>query len=113
MMTYGHNYGIAIGKSGAKERPRITTSLLEPPIAPSRMAFYIRQGFREWQDNLFVGALKAQILFRLAFEDGQFKQKERLLQNSVGRIRDVRQGPDGAIYLLTDSTRGKLIRVTP
>ena len=77
------------------------------------MTFYIGQGFPEWQDSLFVGALKAQMLVRLVFEDGQLKQKERLLQKTVGRIRDVRQGPDGAIYVLTDSTRGKLLRVTP
>ena len=114
-ITYGRNYGIGttIGEGVAKEGLEQPLLHWNPSIAPSGMAFSIGQGFPEWQNSLFVGALKAQMLVRLVFEDGQFKQKERLLQNSVGRIRDVRQGPDGAIYLLTDSTRGKLIRVTP
>ncbi|MDA0894368.1 MAG: PQQ-dependent sugar dehydrogenase [Proteobacteria bacterium] len=114
-ITYGRNYGIgtAIGEGVAKKGLEQPLLHWNPSIAPSGMAFSIGQGFPEWQNSLFVGALKAQMLVRLVFEDGQFKQKERLLQNSVGRIRDVRQGPDGAIYLLTDSTRGKLIRVTP
>ncbi len=107
-ITYGRNYGngTKIGEGVAKEGLEQPLLYWNPSIAPFGMAFYIGPGFLEWQDSLFIGALKAQMLVRLAFEDGQFKQKERLLQNTVGRIRDVRQGPDGAIYFLTDSTRG-------
>ena len=60
-----------------------------------------------------IRALKAQMLVRLAFENGRLKQKERLYRGEYGRIRDVREGPDGALYLLTDSTRGQLLRITP
>ena len=112
-ITYGRNYGIgtAIGESAlqknAPEQPLLHRS---PPIAPSRMAFSIGQGFPEWQDSLFVGALKAQMLVRLVFRRWTVQtERTAVAENSVGRIRDVRQGPDGAIHLLTDSTRGKLI----
>ena len=53
------------------------------------------------------------MLVRLAFENGRLKQKERLYRGENGRIRDVREGPDGTLYLLTDSTRGQLLRITP
>ena len=76
------------------------------------MTFYSGKRFPEWKNHLFVGALKAQMLVRLAFEDGQLKQKERMYRGKLGRIRDVREGPDGAIYFLTDSTRGQLFRIT-
>ena len=69
------------------------------------MTFYSGKQFSEWKNNLFVGALKAQMLVRLAFENGRLKQEERLYRGEYGRIRDVREGPDGALYFLTDSTR--------
>ena len=69
------------------------------------MTFYSGKQFSEWKNNLFVGALESQMLVRLAFENGRLKQKERLYRGEYGRIRDVREGPDGALYLLTDSTR--------
>ena len=53
------------------------------------------------------------MLVRLAFENGTLKEKEHLYRGEYGRIRDVREGPDGALYLLTDSTRGQLLRITP
>ena len=53
------------------------------------------------------------MLVRLAFENGRLKQKERLYRGENGRIRDVREGPDGALYLQTNSTRGQLLRITP
>ena len=77
------------------------------------MTFYSGKQFPQWKNNVFVGALKAQMLVRLAFENGRPKQTERLYRGEYGRIRDVREGPDGALYLLTDSTRGQLLRITP
>ena len=84
-----------------------------PSIAPSGMAFYTADLFPAWKGNLFVGALAAQLLVRLELDGEKVTREERLLTNLRERIRDVRQGPDGAIWLLTDSGNGKLLRVTP
>lgn len=114
-ITYGRNYGIgtAIGEGVEKEGLEQPLIYWNPSIAPSGMTFYSGKQFPQWKNNLFVGALKAQMLVRLAFENGRLKQKERLYRGEYGRIRDVREGPDGALYLLTDSTRGQLLRITP
>ena len=114
-ITYGRNYGIgtAIGEGAEKEGLEQPLIYWSPSIAPSGMTFYSGKQFPEWKNNLFVGALKAQMLVRLAFENGRLKRKERLYRGEYGRIRDVREGPDGALYLLTDSTRGQLLRITP
>lgn len=77
------------------------------------MMFYTGDKFPEWQGNLFVGALKDRMLVRLELKGEKIIRKERFLKESVGRIRDVRQGPDGFIYLLTDDDNGKLIRLSP
>lgn len=82
-----------------------------PSIAPSGMAFYTGTVFPEWQGNLFVGALAGQHLARLELNGETVVREERLLQGTVGRIRDVRQGPDGFLYLLTDSEQGQLLRL--
>src|SRR5215211_7431167 len=84
-----------------------------PSIAPSGMAFYTADLFPQWNGNLFVGALAAQMLVRLELDGEKVTREERLLTNLRERIRDVRQGPDGAIWLLTDSGNGKVLRVTP
>ncbi len=114
-ITYGRNYGIGTPIGEGTEKDGLEQPLLywDPSIAPSGMTIYSGKLFPEWKDNLFVGALKAQMLVRLAFEDGQLKQKERMFRGDYGRIRDVREGPDGALYLLTDSTRGQLLRIAP
>lgn len=113
-ITYGRNYGIGTPIGEGVEKDGLEQPLLywDPSIAPSGMTFYSGKRFPEWKNHLFVGALKAQMLVRLAFEDGQLKQKERMYRGEFGRIRDVREGPDGAIYFLTDSTRGQLFRIT-
>jgi len=80
-------------------------------IAPSGMAFYTGDGFPEWRGSLFVGALAGKALWRLTLEDGRVVGRETLFKAEWGRIRDVRQGPDGWLYLLTDEEDGKLLRV--
>lgn len=80
-------------------------------IAPSGMAFYTGDGFPEWRGSLFVGALAGKALWRLTLEDGRVVGRETLFKGEWGRIRDVRQGPDGWLYLLTDEEDGKLLRV--
>ncbi len=82
-----------------------------PDIAPSGMLFYTGDVWPEWKGNLFVGGLEAQCLVRLVVEGGRVVAEERLLTDLKQRIRDVRQGPDGAIYLL--SRGGALMKLTP
>lgn len=84
-----------------------------PSIAPSGMAFYTGDLFPAWKGSLFNGALKFQLLSRLEMQNGKPAREERLLEGIGARIRDVRQGPDGALYLLTDEADGRLLRVTP
>jgi glucose/arabinose dehydrogenase len=69
--------------------------------------------FAAWKGDLLVGALKYQLLVRLEVRDGKIVGEERMLEGEYGRIRDVQQGPDGAIYLLTDEDDGQLLRLTP
>lgn len=77
------------------------------------MAFYTGDRFPAWKDNLLVGSLKFRQLVRLELQDEQAIHEERMLGDVLGRIRDVRQGPDGRVYLLTDADNGKLVRLLP
>ncbi len=82
-----------------------------PSIAPSGMAFYSHARNPAWQGDLFVGALAFQLLVRLELDGDTVVHEERLLLDLKQRIRDVRAGPDGHLYLLTDEPRGRLLRV--
>jgi len=85
-----------------------------PSIAPSGMLFYSGDKFPQWQGNLFVGSLKFGQLVRLELaENNSIITEERLLNFEFGRIRDVVQGPDGYLYLLTDNRNGSLLRISP
>jgi glucose/arabinose dehydrogenase len=84
-----------------------------PSIAPSGMAFYEGNAFPAWRGSLLLGALRGQSLVRLVLEGDKVVAEERLLTQQVGRIRDVRVGPDGLVYLLTDSPDGALLRLKP
>ena len=84
-----------------------------PSIAPSGMAFYTGDLFPAWKGNLFNGALKFELVSRLTLEGNKAVKEERMLKDLRERIRDVRVGPDGAIYLLTDNGDGRILRVTP
>jgi glucose/arabinose dehydrogenase len=77
------------------------------------MAFYTGDKFARWKGDLFVGALRDQMLVRVKLDGEKVVSEERLLKGVLGRIRDVRMGPDGHIYLLTDETNGKLVRLEP
>jgi glucose/arabinose dehydrogenase len=121
----GKNYGwpvigYGIDYSGAKIHDSTQKAGMEQPvkywvpsIAPSGMAFYTGDQFPTWRGSLFVGALAGQALVRLALDGEKVGQEERLLQDLRERIRDVRQGPDGALYLATDNSNGRILRVTP
>ncbi len=115
VITYGRNYvtGTKIGEGTTK--PGMAQPLLHwtPSIAPSGMAFYTGDRFPAWRGNLFVGALRGQMLVRLELDGNRIVREERLLENQLGRIRDVRNGPDGFLYLLTDSANGRIVRLEP
>ena len=85
----------------------------DPSIAPSGMAFYRGDKFPRWRGNLFVGVLKFQHLRRLELDGGKVVHQETLLKSLGERIRDVRSGPDGYLYVLTDSPEGRLLRLEP
>jgi glucose/arabinose dehydrogenase len=115
VITYGANYGTGtrIGEGTAKAGMAQPVHYWVPSIAPSGMAFYDGDRFPRWKGDLFVGALRDQMLVRLKLDGEKVIKEERLLKGAFGRIRDVRAGPDGLIYLLTDDTDGKLIRLEP
>jgi glucose/arabinose dehydrogenase len=112
---YGVNYGSGtkIGEGTHKQGMAQPIHYWVPSIAPSGMTFYSGDRFPAWKGNLFVGSLKFHQLVRLQLKDDKITHEERLLSNEFGRIRDVRQGPDGLIYLLTDADDGELIRLLP
>jgi glucose/arabinose dehydrogenase len=84
-----------------------------PDIAPSGISFYSGRLFPDWRGNLFVAALAAKHLVRLVVRDGRVIAEERLLTEMNARIRDVRDGPDGALYVMTDGMNGKILRLIP
>lgn len=115
LTTYGVNYitGSRIGEGTSKAGMEAPLHVWIPSIAPSGFAFYTGSVFPKWQGSVFLGGLKSQSLVRLEFKEGRVILEERLLVNTAGRIRDVRTGPDGLIYLLTDAPDGQLLRIEP
>ena len=116
VVSFGVNYdGTPVG-SGRSSAPGMEPPLHHwtPSIAPSGMAFLTSDRYGPaWRGNLFVGALKFQYLDRIELKDGRVVAEHQLLQDVGQRIRDVRQGPDGLLYVLTDSVEGGLLRLLP
>ena len=114
VIGYGIDYnGAKIHESTHKEGMEQPIWYWVPSIAPSGMAFYSANLFPSWRGNLFVGALAGQMLVRLELDVEKVRKEERLLQQLPERIRDVRQGPDGALWLATDSSGGRILRLRP
>jgi aldose sugar dehydrogenase len=116
VITHGVAYGTGarIGEGTHKDGMAQPLHYWVPvSIAPSGMAFYTGDRFPNWRGDLFVGALRAQILVRLRLEGEKVVHEERMLPGVLGRIRDVREGPDGFLYLLTDEKNGVLVRLEP
>lgn len=114
LVTYGRNYGSGtrIGDEGPKpgfEQP--LKHWVPTSIAPSGMAFLTSERYPGWKGSLFIGALREQVLVRLTLDGRKVVAEERLLTTLGERIRDVRQGPDGWLYLLTDNADGRVLRV--
>jgi aldose sugar dehydrogenase len=113
VITYGREYhGPKIGEGTAKAGMEQPLHYWVPSIAPSGMAFYTADAIPGWKGNLLVGALAAMQVARLELgPDNTVKHEERIA--IAERVRDVRQGPDGAVYLLTDMGPGsKILRLT-
>ena len=115
VISYGKEYFLpkAVGEGTHKSGMEQPVHYWTPSIAPSGMAFYSGPDFPGWQGSLFLGSLKFQELVRLELDHGRVVAEERLLTGEFGRIRDVRQGPGGALYLLTDAAEGQLLKLVP
>lgn len=114
VITYGIDYsGAKIGEGAAKEGMEQPVYYWDPVIAPSGMIFYTGDKFPAWRNNIFVGGLASNALVRLVLEDGRVTGEERYLHELGERIRDVQQGPDGYIYVITDNSNGRILRVLP
>jgi glucose/arabinose dehydrogenase len=115
LVTYGRNYGTGtrIGEEGPKPGFEQPLKWWIPSIAPSGAAFLTSDRYPGWKGNLFVGALRGQALVRLTLDGRKVVGEERLLESLKERIRDVRQGPDGYLYIVTDNADGRVMRVMP
>jgi glucose/arabinose dehydrogenase len=115
-VSFGIHYDGSPVDDGASAQSGLESPLHHwtPSIAPSGMAFLTSDRYGPaWKGNLFIGSLKFQYLDRIELQGGRVVAEHRLLEDVGQRIRDVRQGPDGLLYVLTDSPSGKLIRLLP
>jgi glucose/arabinose dehydrogenase len=113
VITHGENYGGGkIGEGTAKAGMEQPLHYWVPSIAPSGMAFLTSDRYgAAWKGNLFIGSLKFQYLDRIELAGGKVAREHRI---DIGeRVRDVKQGPDGLLYLLTDNNPGRLLRLAP
>jgi len=112
VITHGREYvtGFRIGKGTERADVEAPLHVWTPSIAPSGMAFYTGAAIPQWRGSLFVGALRGSMLVRLELDGNRVRRKERLLTEIGHRLRDVRQGPDGKLYLL-DETVGRILRL--
>jgi glucose/arabinose dehydrogenase len=112
VITYGVDYsGAKIGEGTAKPGMEPPVYYWDPVIAPSGMEFYTGDAYPGWKGSVFVGSLRPGLLVRLSLENGRVTREERYLGDLGARIRDVQQGPDGLLYLLTDARDGQLLRL--
>jgi len=115
VITYGVNYvsGTRIGEGTEKPGMAQPVKYWTPSPALAGMAFYQGDRFPAWRGNLLMGALRGQSLIRVRLDGEKFVEDEFMLSGAVPRIRDVRVGPDGLVYLLTDVPNGAILRLEP
>jgi glucose/arabinose dehydrogenase len=114
VITYGRDYsGMSIGEGVAKEGMEQPVYYWDPVIAPSGMAFYTGDVYPGWKGSILIGSMSPGALVRLTMEGGRVAREERYLGELRERIRDVQQGPDGHIYVVTDNAKGRVLRVVP
>ena len=114
-VAYGEEYSGAPIPGAVTARPGFEqpTYYWDPVIAPSGAQFYTGDAFPAWRGSLFIGGLKDKALVRLTLEKDRVSGEEHLLTDRGHRVRDVRQGPDGALYVVTDERNGELWRIAP
>jgi aldose sugar dehydrogenase len=115
LVAYGEEYSGAPIPDAVTDREGYERPVYywDPVIAPSGMQFYAGDAFPAWRGNVFVGGLRQLSLVRLTLENDRVTGEEHLLTDRRQRIRDVRQGPDGALYVVTDAANGELWKITP
>jgi aldose sugar dehydrogenase len=115
VITYGANYvtGTRIGEGTDKAGMAQPVKYWTPSPALSGMAFYVGDRFPQWRGDALIGALRGQAVIRVRLDGDRFVEDEVMLRGRVGRVRDVRVGPDGLVYLLTDQPNGALLRLSP
>jgi aldose sugar dehydrogenase len=114
VISYGTHYSyLKIGEGTAKPGMEQPVYYWDPVIAPSGMTIYTGDLFAGWKNNFLIGSLTPGSLVRLVMKDGKVAQEERYLGDLRERIRNVRQAPDGSLYLLTDARNGQILRLTP
>ena len=114
VITYGVDYsGAKIGEGVAKEGMEQPVYYWDPVIAPSGMTFYTGDAYPDWKGDAFVGSLTPGQLVRLRIRNGKVEGEWRYLDDLGERIRDVVQGPDGLLYVVTDSEDGRILRLKP
>ncbi|MBA5777894.1 PQQ-dependent sugar dehydrogenase [Stappia sp. F7233] len=114
VITYGRDYsGDPVGIGTHAEGMEQPIHYWVPSIAPSGMIFHDGSAIPAWKDDLLVGALRDQMIVRLEIADGKVVHEERMIQGEFGRIRTLRNGPDGAIWFSTDEDEGALYRIAP
>ncbi|MBI2202550.1 MAG: PQQ-dependent sugar dehydrogenase [Candidatus Rokubacteria bacterium] len=114
VISYGVNYsGTKIGEGTAKAGMEQPLYYWDPVIAPSGMVFYTGDAYPDWKGSVLIGSLSPGLLVRLVLADGKVTREERYAGDLGQRIRDVRQGPDGLVYVLTDQSSGRLLRLVP
>lgn len=116
VVTYGRNYGLGtrIGEPGPKagyEHP--LRHWVPTSVAPSGLAFVTSDRYPGWKGSLLMGTLRAQSLVRLTLDGNRITGEQRVLDGNAGRVRDVRQGPDGFVYLLVEGNNGQVLRLVP
>ncbi len=113
LISYGTHYSgrsFPAARADGLEQPEF---YWDPSIAPSGMAIYSGKLWPEWEGHIFVGALKFRLISRIGREGGRISGEERLFEDAFGRIRDVREGPEGALWFVTDESDGYVYRVRP
>ena len=115
VISYGLEYSGKPIEGGVTQKAGMEQPVYywDPVIAPSGMTFYTGDLFPAWKGSLFVGSLRQKHLVRLELQGDKVVGEERLISDENERIRDVRQGPDGALYLLTDADKGRVLRLSP
>jgi len=114
VITYGVDYsGVRIGEGTAKEGMEQPVYYWDPVIAPSGMTFYTGDALPGWKGSILIGSMSPGALVRLTLQDGKVVSEERYRVRGSARVRDVQQGPDGLVYVVTDEAEGELVRIRP